>query len=120
KQDGEQVESDEVIAKIDTEKAGAAKEEKKEKEEEPAKTEKTTKQEEQKKPEQQSLVDDTSESTPQMGPAVRNMLQEHNLDASKIPTAKEGRLTKEDVQNYLKTGDDDKSAKPAASEKPAP
>jgi 2-oxoglutarate dehydrogenase E2 component (dihydrolipoamide succinyltransferase) len=53
------------------------------------------------------------------GPAVRRLLSEHGLDASQIPpTGKGGRLTKEDVQNYLRTREE-KSPAPAAP-MPAP
>lgn len=46
-----------------------------------------------------------------LSPAVRKMVADNNLDAAKIPSSgKDGRLTKEDVQNYLSTG----AAKPAA------
>jgi 2-oxoglutarate dehydrogenase E2 component (dihydrolipoamide succinyltransferase) len=38
----------------------------------------------------------------QVGPAVRRLLAEHRLDASQIPaTGRGGRITKEDVLNYL-------------------
>ncbi len=37
-----------------------------------------------------------------LGPAVRRLVIEHGLDADKIPaTGKDGRITKEDVQNYF-------------------
>jgi len=39
------------------------------------------------------------------GPAVRKLISENNLDASKIKgTGKGGRITKEDVLGYMKTG----------------
>ncbi len=45
-------------------------------------------------------------------PAVRKLLADNNLDASQVPaTGKDGRLSKEDVQNYLNTRG---SAAPAA------
>ncbi|WP_210395194.1 2-oxoglutarate dehydrogenase complex dihydrolipoyllysine-residue succinyltransferase [Motiliproteus sediminis] len=50
------------------------------------------------------------------GPAARKLLDENGLDASQVPgTGKGGRVTKEDVVNYLKN----KPAAPAASA-PAP
>ncbi|MCB1783863.1 MAG: 2-oxoglutarate dehydrogenase complex dihydrolipoyllysine-residue succinyltransferase [Alphaproteobacteria bacterium] len=50
---------------------------------------------------------------PKLSPAVRKMINDNNLDASKIPASgKDGRLSKEDVQNYL--------AKGAAGAKSAP
>jgi len=92
KSDGETVQSDEVIARIDTE-GKAVK---------PAEQKKST------EPEQQSLpVGDTAPSnTPaspdlKLSPAVRNLLSENNLDVSQIPAGKDGRITKEDVVNYL-------------------
>lgn len=40
-----------------------------------------------------------------LSPAVRRMVSEHNLDASKIPASgKGGRLTKDDVQKYIDSG----------------
>ncbi|NVK43500.1 MAG: 2-oxoglutarate dehydrogenase complex dihydrolipoyllysine-residue succinyltransferase [Oceanospirillaceae bacterium] len=46
-----------------------------------------------------------------IGPAARKLIEENNLDASQIPgTGKGGGITKEDVQNFLKSG-----AKPAAA-----
>jgi len=37
------------------------------------------------------------------GPAVRKLIAEHNIDATRIvPTGKGGRLTKEDVEGYLR------------------
>jgi 2-oxoglutarate dehydrogenase E2 component (dihydrolipoamide succinyltransferase) len=50
---------------------------------------------------------------PKLSPAVRKMIGDHNLDAAKIPSAsRDGRLTKEDVQNFI-----DRHGK--AAEKPA-
>lgn len=47
------------------------------------------------------------------GPAARKLLEENNLDASVVPgSGKGGRVTKEDVVNYLKS-------KPAAAPAPA-
>jgi 2-oxoglutarate dehydrogenase E2 component (dihydrolipoamide succinyltransferase) len=44
-----------------------------------------------------SVVDD-----PKLSPAVRKMLADNNLSASQVPVSgKDGRMTKEDVQNYL-------------------
>lgn len=46
---------------------------------------------------------------PKLSPAVRKMLGDNNLSASQVPVSgKDGRMTKEDVQNYL-------SKKPAAA-----
>ncbi len=41
-------------------------------------------------------------SEPKTSPAVRKMINDNNLDAALIPASgKDGRITKEDVQNYL-------------------
>ncbi len=40
-----------------------------------------------------------------LSPAVRKLINDNNLDASKIPaTGKDGRITKEDVSKYLESG----------------
>lgn len=59
-------------------------------------------------------------------PAVRKLINDNNLDASQIPaTGKEGRITKEDVQNFLKSapaakasGGSSAPSKPAAPHTP--
>ncbi|HBR69190.1 MAG TPA: dihydrolipoamide succinyltransferase [Rhodospirillaceae bacterium] len=57
---------------------------------------------------------------PKLSPAVRKMLADNNLDASKIPSASgDGRLTKEDVQKYMGGAQATKSASAVASA-PAP
>ncbi|RZO83442.1 MAG: 2-oxoglutarate dehydrogenase complex dihydrolipoyllysine-residue succinyltransferase [Oceanococcus sp.] len=54
----------------------------------------------------------------QQSPAVRRLLDEHDLKAEGIPASgKGGRLTKADVEKYLK---DNASSKPAAEAKAAP
>lgn len=64
----------------------------------------------------------TASTTPASGdedalsPAVRKLVAENNLDVSKIPgTGRGGRVTKEDVINYMSKG----AAAPAAAAKPA-
>ena len=91
KADGELVQSDEVIARIDTdihEKITVA-----------GTTGQVT------VPEQQYFPDmEPVTSTPQikLSPAVRNLIEEHHLDAAIIPkSGNNGRLTKEDVLHYL-------------------
>ncbi len=54
---------------------------------------------------------------PKTSPAVRKMINDNNLDASSIPASgKDGRITKEDVKNYLASGasKDKTSIAPAA------
>jgi 2-oxoglutarate dehydrogenase E2 component (dihydrolipoamide succinyltransferase) len=87
KGDGELVQSDEVIARISTEEKSA----------------KTVEQKKPAAPEQQSLaVDNVVDYEPKTSPAVRNVLSENNLKPSDIPDSNaDGRITKEDVVNYL-------------------
>lgn len=56
---------------------------------------------------------------PKLSPAVRKMIADNNLDASKIPSADGERLTKEDVQAYLDNKGGAAKA-PAASPASAP
>lgn len=85
KQDGEIVLSDEVIARIDTE-ANAA----------------VSASSDDSQPKQQSLpeMDPNGEDLPKLGPAVRNLLEENNLQASDIKHDND-RITKEDVLKHL-------------------
>ncbi len=104
KANGASVKSDEVIARIET---GG-------KSDRPAEPKKTA------VPQQQSLpVDNGTPPEPKQSPAVRNMLAEHKLDARQIPDGNaDGRVTKEDIVNYL---DKTKPApKPASRETKAP
>jgi len=100
KGDGELVESNEIIARIDTKAAAKAA---------PAEAE----------PQQQSLsVDAPQQESPKLSPAVRNLLEEHKLDAARIPLQGDNdRLTKEDVLRYLQNN---KATAPAAEEVSTP
>tara|TARA_R110002072_G_scaffold93607_5_gene207383 strand:+ start:374 stop:1675 length:1302 start_codon:yes stop_codon:yes gene_type:complete len=89
--DGETVGSDEVIARIDTE----------------AKADSTKPAASVPEPTQQSLPEmDTKTTTasetdlPKLSPAVRNMVEEHSLDVTKIATNTD-RVTKEDVLRHI-------------------
>lgn len=56
-----------------------------------------------------------------VGPAARKLIDEHGLDASKIPgTGKNGGITKEDVQNFMNSGAQPAAAAPAAAAAAAP
>ena len=107
KGDGESVESDEVIARIET-KAGSARATPVEAPSAP-------------EPQQQSLaVGDLPVEPAKLSPAVRNLLGEHKLQASNIPASGEaGRLTKKDVQNYLQKNEVQTESEPAVTA-PAP
>jgi len=53
--------------------------------------------------------------SPKTSPAVRKLINDNNLDASSIPASgKDGRITKEDVQNYLSSGASKTALAPAA------
>lgn len=85
KDDGELVESNEIIARIDTDAISK-----------PATI----------VPEQQSLhMDEAQQDTLKLSPAVRNLLEENNLNASQVSTQDgSDRLTKEDVLRHLEGG----------------
>lgn len=56
---------------------------------------------------------------PKLSPAVRKMIADNDLDPAHIPASGEdGRITKEDVQNYM--GGSAPAPAPAPEEKPAP
>ena len=56
-----------------------------------------------------------------IGPAARKLIEENGLDASKIPgTGKNGGITKEDVQNFLKNKPAAPSVTPVAAAPVAP
>ncbi|MEJ2532171.1 MAG: 2-oxoglutarate dehydrogenase complex dihydrolipoyllysine-residue succinyltransferase [Halioglobus sp.] len=62
-----------------------------------------------------------------LGPAARQLVEEHRLDVAAISgTGKKGRITKEDVLNYLKTREEAPKARevaapaPSAAMEPAP
>ena len=60
-----------------------------------------------------------SADAPKTSPAVRKLLADNNIDASQVPASgKDGRLTKEDVEKFMKSGGG-KSA-PAAAAPAAP
>ncbi len=87
RKDGATVKSEEIIARID-----------------PGSKAKPQKEKPESEPEQQQLPveEETAAADTRLSPAVRTLLMEHNLDASQIPVSHpQGRLTKEDVMNYL-------------------
>ena len=55
--------------------------------------------------------------SPKTSPAVRKLINDNNLDASSIPASgKDGRITKEDVQNYLASSGAPKTALASAAQ----
>ncbi|WP_026375082.1 2-oxoglutarate dehydrogenase complex dihydrolipoyllysine-residue succinyltransferase [Aestuariibacter salexigens] len=66
--------------------------------------------------------DDDGDDNDALSPSVRRLLAEKGVDASKVKgTGKGGRITKADVEQYLKSGDSTPSAAPAAAASaPAP
>ena len=110
KGDGEDVASNEVIARIETKSEAV--------------TAKTAKPED--KPQQQSLpVGDTPAEEPKLSPAVRKLLEEHNLDPASIPVSgADNRLTKEDILRFLGKSSPQKplqlDAVPASTAEPKP
>ena len=91
KDDGEMVESDEVIARIDTEAKSDA----------PKPVEAESEPEQQSLPEMGTKTEELSAvDLPKLSPAVRNLIDEHQLDAAKIST-KTNRITKEDVLRHI-------------------
>lgn len=98
KHDGEEVRSDEVIARIDT--GGAAAEKTVE-----TKPVKVPEEKVEPAPQQQSLPEIENkhvETETKLSPAVRNLLQQHNLEAADIKTpAGNDRITKEDVLKHV-------------------
>ncbi len=110
KQDGEDVESDELIAKIETEKKSTAETPAATKEEEIPEVntpqqqtlldpKPATEPEPEPKPVQQ-VVSKPVQGTPKLSPAVRNLLSENKLQAADIKTKHPDRITKEDILNH--------------------
>jgi len=89
KQDGEEVKSNEVIARIETEVSA---------------THSPTSQPAEKsaqKPEQQNLIEPAPrKDEPKLSPSVRNLLHEHKIDPKEVKTGSD-RVTKEDVLKHI-------------------
>jgi 2-oxoglutarate dehydrogenase E2 component (dihydrolipoamide succinyltransferase) len=117
KKSGDVAESEEVIARIDPDgKARApAKAQKKDAGAEKAAKEQVTTE---RKPEQKEGGESAADK---LSPAVRKLVEENSLDASKIEgSGKDGRLTKGDVLVYLEKQKARSAEKPAAEERKAP
>ncbi|MCZ6802937.1 MAG: 2-oxoglutarate dehydrogenase complex dihydrolipoyllysine-residue succinyltransferase [Proteobacteria bacterium] len=91
KDDGEIVQSDELIARIDTEANSDT----------PAPAGHASEPEQQSLPEMDNTTEELSEENlPKLSPAVRNLIGEHQLDTAKIST-KTDRITKGDVLRHI-------------------
>ncbi len=119
KKSGDIAESEEVIARIDTDgKAKAKPSEKAEKGDGKEESAAAQAKEEEKKPEKK---DDGESAAESLSPAVRKLVEENNLDASAIEgTGKDGRLTKGDVLEFLEKQKARGAEKPEAKESKAP
>ncbi|MEM1111769.1 MAG: 2-oxoglutarate dehydrogenase complex dihydrolipoyllysine-residue succinyltransferase [Pseudomonadota bacterium] len=71
-------------------------------------------------PEQASTAEANAEAM--MGPAARQLVEEHHLDVSQITgTGKNGRITKEDIVSFMKSGAAEApAAAPVSAPAPAP
>ena len=68
---------------------------------------------------QSATIDDNDPAL--MGPAARQLVEEHGLDSSQIAgTGKGGRITKEDILKYMKTAEAAPSAAPVPAAAPVP
>lgn len=106
--EGETVEVGAILGEI---KAGAAANDSKKSKSEPAEAKKEEKKEAAPAPAKEAS---SSSDAPKLSPAVRKMVNDNNLDASQIKgTGKDGRITKEDVINFMESGGASK-ASPAA------
>ncbi|KZB73463.1 MULTISPECIES: 2-oxoglutarate dehydrogenase complex dihydrolipoyllysine-residue succinyltransferase [Thalassospira] len=126
-EEGDEVEVGALIAHIDEGAEGSAEapaEEKSEAkaEEAPAAKKAEKKEEPKAAPAAASAEAATTNSDHPLAPAVRKLVEDKNLDPSKIPaTGKDGRLTKGDVLNFLEGGGSaSRAAAPAPSAPAAP
>jgi len=129
-EEGEEVEIGQVIATIDESAAGMKKEsaeDEKPEKEETGEEKSAGKSEESETPTEEAAEEEEDkgeqergESHPALSPAVRKLVEENDLDVSKIKgTGKGGRLTKGDVQDYLsrQEKEEDKDEESPAKEK---
>ena len=99
KEEGDTVLQEEAIAKFEAGAGGDASADDKDDSSKDKKEESKSEEKSEEKPAE------PSKDTDVLSPAVRRLVAEHNLDASQIPASgKGGRLTKEDVEKFIKDG----------------
>lgn len=99
KEEGDTVLQEEAIAKFEAGAGGDASADDKDDSSKEKKEESKSEEKSEEKPAE------PSKDTDVLSPAVRRLVAEHNLDASQIPASgKGGRLTKEDVEKFIKDG----------------
>jgi len=124
KQEGDTVRDGELLATIDSQGAATSQttketaEQKQEKEPEPA----GAKAEAQAESDRTAEAGDEAENVqPAMSPSVRKLITEHELDPAEIKgTGKDGRITKQDVENHLESISQRAPGKEAEAKQPAP
>jgi len=122
KNDGDTVEADDVLGVVDPDAAGsdgdgASGQASAEKDKEPETQQQAQSSEDQVSEDQaDESPEGKDDGQPRTSPAVRKLVEEHDLDVSEIAgTGKDGRVLKEDVLSHL---EDRKAAKPAPSREP--
>ncbi len=107
KEEGDTVQSNEVIAKFEEGAAGSKGESKADSSDD--------KKSEEKPADDGDKAASSDDGDKLLSPAARKMADENNIDPNSVPgTGKDGRVTKEDVANFLKSGGS-KSAAPKSS-----
>lgn len=112
KEEGDTVLSNEVIAKFEEGEAGAKSEAKDEAAEEKKSDEKS----ESKPADGGDQATSSDEGEKLLSPAARKMADENDIDPNSVPgTGKDGRVTKEDVANFLKSGGSKTASEPGSA-----
>ncbi|UZJ45726.1 2-oxoglutarate dehydrogenase complex dihydrolipoyllysine-residue succinyltransferase [Marinimicrobium sp. C6131] len=112
KEEGDTVLSNEVIAKFEEGEAGAKSEAKDEAAEEKKSDEKS----ESKPADGGDQATSGDEGEKLLSPAARKMADENDIDPNSVPgTGKDGRVTKEDVANFLKSGGSKTASEPGSA-----
>ncbi len=113
KEEGDTVQSNEVIAKFEEGAAGAKSESKADSSDDKKAEEKSSDE-----GEKAAAKDDGDKL---LSPAARKMADENNIDPNSVPgTGKDGRVTKEDVANFVKSGGSASGSKESSAPSSAP